>query len=88
MADEKKLSPRELAAQTCRDMADRIDRQQDTDFSGALLVIGPDQRKIEMVMVDPSLDKAAFWAIAKSKIEIAASEAMADEEQRRQGGWR
>lgn len=83
MAENPKLTNRQTAAALCREMADRIDRQQDTDFSGAMIVVAPDGKKIEMVMVDPSADLAAFWAISKSKIEIAATEAMIEEERRR-----
>lgn len=88
MADAPKPSKREEAAALCRAMAERIDRQEDADFSGALLVISPDGSKVEMVMVDPSLDVAAFWGIAKTKVDIAAGEALLAEEKRQQQGGR
>lgn len=54
-------------------MAERIAAIEEADFNGALVLVAPDGTAIDM-MIQGSRDEVVFWSMAKSKIEIAASE--------------
>lgn len=62
-------------AEFFRSMADRIDRNKPEEFSGALLVVPPGADKpIEILLINPAQDLAAFWATVSSTIQVAAAE--------------
>lgn len=54
-------------------MAERISAIEEADFNGALVLVAPDGTAIDM-MIQGSRDEVVFWSMAKSKIEIAATE--------------
>ena len=61
-----------------RRMAERIEATDETEFGGVVVVLPPlDQNgklePIEVLILDPMRDLATFWAMARSKVEIAAS---------------
>lgn len=67
------------------DMSQRIRRNLEAEFAGAILIVAPDGEKIEVLLTDPSKDAEAFWAVANSKIQIATAKYQQD--QQRLGGF-
>lgn len=57
-----------------REMAERIEKNDPAEFAGAILLVPPDGKPIEILLVDKSRDEAFFWATASSRIEIATAE--------------
>lgn len=61
-----------------RQMADRIERADEAEFGGAILIVPPlDQsgqpQAIEILLIDPKKDMANFWAMAQGKVQIAGA---------------
>lgn len=54
-------------------MANRIRAIDEGDFNGALVLVAPDGTAMTL-MLQGSRDEAIFWATAKSKVEIAATD--------------
>ena len=62
-------------ADVFRAMAERIARNKSEEFAGALLVVPPKaEDPIEILLVNPKQDLAAFWATVASTIQVAAAE--------------
>ncbi len=58
-----------------RAMAERIEKNDLDEFSGALLVVPPGgEEPISILLVNPKRDLAAFWATVASTIQVAAAE--------------
>lgn len=58
-----------------RDMAERVERTLESEFAGAMLFVPPTGDPIAIMLTDPSQDKEALFAIAISKLQIAATPA-------------
>lgn len=61
-----------------RRMADRIEASDETEFGGALVAVPPLEQNgqleaIEILLIDPRRDPANYYAMTRSKVEIAAS---------------
>ena len=67
-------------------MADRITKNADQPFGGAVVIVPPTPgQSIEILMLDPNSDMALFWGTIRTKIDIALANAEA--EKRRQAGF-
>lgn len=76
-----------------REMADRIERNEDAEFAGAILVVPPRRNGVELpsisvMIVDPSQDPATLFAIAKGKIDIASAQYDEAVQAQGKGMWR
>jgi hypothetical protein len=75
-------------------MADRIDRNDEADFGGCVVVIAPPDPQtrevvtIEILVVDPARNLANFWAMATKQTDITAGEVMAQHQASPLGGYR
>jgi hypothetical protein len=64
-------------AELLRAMADRIERNSESEFAGCFVVIPPqtpDGRggdTVEMLLIDPTGDAANFWSTAGNKLDTA-----------------
>lgn len=67
-------------AQHFADMAKRIERIEGTEFAGAVVVVPPDGEAIAFLLTDPRPDIAQFWGSTKSRIEVAAADAIRNAE--------
>lgn len=56
------------------DMVDRLLRNAETDFGGAMVVVPPVGKPIVFTLLDPGRDLEHFLSSAKTKIEIALAE--------------
>jgi len=61
-----------------RQMADRIEKNDAKEFGGALLVVPPPDQNgqlqaLDVLLIDPRRDPVAFYAMALSKVQIAAA---------------
>lgn len=67
----------------CR-MAEQINRNIDSTFGGAVVIIPPDQggEPIEILILDSQGDPGQFWSIVTHRIQTAI---VALDEQRKQG---
>lgn len=65
-------------------MAKRIEAIEQAEFAGAVVIVPPDGPPIEFLLSDVAPNAAAFWAIAKSRVDIRTNEVIDDEERRRQ----
>jgi hypothetical protein len=62
-------------ADAFRDMAARIERNEASEFAGALLLVPPDGGDpVELLLVNPAHDLAFFWSTIHSKVQVAARE--------------
>ncbi len=59
-----------------RAMAARIEKQDEKEFAGAVLIVPPTGEPIAVMITDPSKDPEAFLAVAMSRIQIAQQEIM------------
>jgi hypothetical protein len=81
-------------AEILRAMADRIDRNDEADFGGCVVVIAPPDPNtrevvtIEILVVDPARNLANFWSVAAKQTEITAAEVMAAHTVSPLGGYR
>ena len=69
-----------------RAMAERVERNPDEEFGGALLIVPPIEpgsgtklAPITHLSIGPVADVAAFWGVAAAKVEVA--KAIFDQEQ-------
>lgn len=68
MADDNKF------AAPFVEMAERIRRNDEAEFAGAILIVPPSGDPIAVMIADPTKDAESFWAVAAAKIEIATRE--------------
>lgn len=73
MPSDTPTKPNKFAA-VFREMADRIDRNLESDFAGAILIVPPEGEPMAMMLADPANDLAAFWAVAVSKVQLGQAE--------------
>lgn len=55
-------------------MAERIRRNDGTDFAGAFVLCPPNQAPIAMLLLDDKATPALFWGTLKSRVEMAMQE--------------
>lgn len=80
--DTSKLSQR------FRLMADKIDKNDAEDFSGAVVIVPPgDEQPIELLYLGSKHDVLYFWTQVKTAVDVAQNEYMTKEKQK-QVGWR
>lgn len=77
------MSDNEKFSAPYREMAERIDRIKDGEFSGAVLIVPPTGDVIAVAIADPKQDLEAFWALVSGKVMIATAE---QQESRRSSG--
>ena len=59
-------------AKELREMADRMEKNADADFGGAFVVIPPAGGEIiKTLILDNKQDPAQYWAMLKTKCEMA-----------------
>ena len=66
--------PENKFAQAFRNMADLIDRNLESDFAGAMLVVPPEGDHIAVMMADPSKDMESFLSMCVAKVQIRTAE--------------
>jgi hypothetical protein len=69
-----------------RSMADRIDRNDSQEFSGAFVIMPPNGEPIEYLALNPKQDGAAFWGAVQAHVQRALAEI--EEKQRNSFGMR
>lgn len=57
-----------------REMAERIERNTEADFAGAMLIVPPQGDPIAVMLADPTQDKEAFLALCAGKLQVATQE--------------
>jgi len=67
-------------ADAFRALADKIEKNDEKDISGAFLVLGPDGKEISGVIIGQP-DIASFFGVIKVKLDVAVAEA--DDAQKR-----
>jgi len=65
-------------------MAKRIGAIEQDEFAGAVVIVPPGGDPIEFMLSDVAPNAAAFWAIAKSRVDVRTQEIINDEERQRQ----
>jgi hypothetical protein len=66
-------------------MAKRIEAIDPKEFAGAVVIVPPEGGPaVEFMLNDPQPNAAAFWAIAKTRVEVRVAEVVDEEERRRQ----
>lgn len=56
------------------EMATRIDRAEEGDFGGAIVLRSPDGKTVAHLLSSPETNVVAFWGFVKSVIEDAFNE--------------
>lgn len=56
-------------ADNFRQLADKIDKNDESDFAGAFMIVPPSGDPVQGFMVG-NADLATFWSVVKSKVEI------------------
>jgi hypothetical protein len=74
-------------AEIFKRMAERIERNKEA-FGGAFLMIGPDGKVVETLVISDEPNMAQFWGLAKIRIEVAQSEVAMSERNGAFGGRR
>lgn len=75
--------------QRFRSMADRIEKNDDADFGGAVVIIPPDENgSIEMLVLDSRKDVLHFWTQIKTVVDIAQNEYLTKIKQQQTWGVR
>ena len=75
-------------SQILRDWADKIEKNAESDFAGAFVVLPPGIDPITGLFIDPEKDINTFFAVVKSKLE-AAIDALNEKQKRgQQNGFR
>ena len=69
-----------------RQMAERIERNAEAEFGGAVVIVPLVGEPVSMVLFGPKGDTTAFWALIRSKVEIATNEHL-ENEQKKPGAW-
>jgi hypothetical protein len=65
-----------------RAMAERIERQAEGDFAGAMLLVPPGEGEpLQVLLADPEQKPEHFWNIAKVRVDIALGN-LVDEQRR------
>ena len=67
-------------------MADRIERNENSEFGGAMLIISPAGEVTDVLLVGSKPDNVHFWATIKNKMEDAAAQAILAEEKKQPFG--
>ena len=70
------------AIEAFKAMAVRVENNQPSEFGGALVLVSPSGKKIELLNIDPSKDEIGFLAQAQAKLQIMAMEAKAEDDAR------
>ncbi len=60
------------------EMADRIQRNLQAEFSGAIVIVPPSGEPIAVLLTDPKPDMEAFWAMVSGKVQVATAEHFAE----------
>lgn len=69
-----------------REMAERIDRTPEAEFSGAIVIVGPDGKDaISFLVNDKTKDIPAFWSMIGGK--LSAITAQLKESIQQASGW-
>lgn len=55
-------------------IAARIDLNAEGDFAGAVCIVPPEGAPVELLFLDTTKDAGMFWALVKTKAEMALSE--------------
>lgn len=59
-------------ANELREMADRMEKNQDGDFGGCFVIIPPQGGDVlKTLILDSTEDPAQFWALVKTKAQMA-----------------
>ncbi len=66
-------------------MAARIERIDEKEFAGAVVVVPPTGEPIAFLVSDPDPNLAQFWSSVASRVEVAAAEARENEVRQAQG---
>jgi hypothetical protein len=66
--------PTTAAAQPFLDMAARIQRNADSDFAGAAVIVPPEGDPIVVMTMDPKKDGLSFWGTLKARVEMEGQE--------------
>jgi len=66
------------ASKLLREMADQIDRNEDSGFGGCFVIIPPDGggKPISVLLLDSSQDAAQFWGLISPKAQMALQDLM------------
>ena len=70
-----------------RQLADKIEKNDEKDFAGAFLVVPPTGDSISSLLVGEA-DIATFFGVVKSKIDIVINKIDAEEKQKNAFGGR
>lgn len=62
-------------ADAFREMANRIEKNDDADFSGAFVMVMPDGTVKQFLLLNPTTDLAMFLGTLKAQVDIAVREA-------------
>lgn len=71
------------------DMAAQIERNKESGFGGAFVIVPPPVEggePLSTLILDPKSDPASFWGVLKAKCEIALAE-LQETQRRQQKGW-
>lgn len=78
---EERFPPSSRPARILREMADRIDRNDEDEFAGCIVIIPPENDQgqepgeiIEVLLIDPARNAANFWWMAKTKAQGGADQ--------------
>lgn len=66
-------TPVNRIAKLFRDMADRVERANETEFSGAMLYVPPTGEPIAVMIVDPKPDNEAFLSLCMGKLNAVVA---------------
>jgi len=56
------------------EMAARIQRNEKSEFAGAIVVVTPDGTILSQAFINPTPDTAGFWSTAKAMVEVAVTD--------------
>jgi hypothetical protein len=63
------------SADLFRMMASRIEKNDAAEFGGAVLIVPPQSGEpIEILLIDPKQDVAAFWGAVQGRVAVAVTE--------------
>lgn len=70
-----------------REMADKIDKNADEPFGGAIVIVPPNsEQPIDLLMLDSRQDVMHFWTQVKTVVDVAQNEFLAKLKQNQ--AWR
>lgn len=67
-------------AKICREMADRLDRNDPAEFAGCYVIISPKGKVVSHALFNPTGDEASFWGFVSAQVQTSATLAVQDEE--------